>query len=166
MNRNLDFYIDRARSNKGFKSDLELGRHLGFKGSAVSFWRVGKAFPSDETMVQLAALAGVDPAIALLDLNAWRSGGAAREAYNGMLKRLVGAGIVAALTALFVVFPPDDGHSAMAAGLALPKIAQHYDNYTLSHRYILDASRRALSIRAAIRDFFTSFRFNDRAYST
>ncbi len=68
----IDDYIDRAIArNPHINSDRALGRALGFKGAPVTFWRCRRAWPSPETMVRLATLAGLDPEQALMDLAIW-----------------------------------------------------------------------------------------------
>ncbi len=91
----IDDYIDLAMSRKGFGSDRELGRALGFKGNPVNHWRSKRAWPADQTMIRLAQMAGVDPVWALVELNIWRSPpGDARTGYEtlrSMLERMRGA---------------------------------------------------------------------------
>ena len=85
----IDDYIDLAMSRRGFGSDRELGRALGFKGNPVNHWRTRRAWPADQTMVRLAQMAGVDPVWALVELNVWRAPtGAVRDEYLAV-KRLV-----------------------------------------------------------------------------
>lgn len=89
-------YLDRARARLGIDSDNKLGREWGLSGVFVSEIRRKRKWPSDEKMVQLAALAGVDANKALLDLNIWRAppDGGARIAYLDMLRKLVAAVII------------------------------------------------------------------------
>ncbi len=94
----IDFYTDLAKSRCGFKSDRELCEALGFSSTAVSNWRTKKAWPSDDTMVRLAELAGRDPARALLDLNAWRAEGPAKALYTELAMRIAGAILALFLT--------------------------------------------------------------------
>ena len=91
----IDDYIDLAMSRKGFGSDRELGRALGFKGNPVNHWRSKRAWPADQTMIRLAQMAGVDPVWALVELNIWRSPPgevlAGYETLRSMLERIRGA---------------------------------------------------------------------------
>ncbi len=80
-------YIDAAKTRAGVGSDRQLGFLLGLSASAVCAWQRGRSWPDDETMVRLAALAGVAADEALLDLNIWRAKEPARAVYLGMLKR-------------------------------------------------------------------------------
>lgn len=93
--RTVDEYADLAKNAQGFRSDRELGRALGYKGNTVSYWRQKKAWPSDDTMLQLAELAGIEPGEALIDLNIWRSSGRARSIYQRMA--MTAAGLIIGL---------------------------------------------------------------------
>lgn len=115
--RDVDWYIDRAKTCSGIVSNRKLGLELGISEGAMSHFKTGRAFPSDETMVKLAKLAQVDPDLALLDLGSWKTTGEAKEAYERLKSRFVSLCIIAALTLTFVIFPPDDGE-AQASGLS------------------------------------------------
>jgi hypothetical protein len=69
----LDDYLDLAKERQGFKSDLDIGRALGFAGQPVSHWRTKRTWPADQSMVDLAMLAGIPAEQALMDLNTWRA---------------------------------------------------------------------------------------------
>jgi hypothetical protein len=88
--RTLTQYLDLARARQGLDSDRKLSLAVGLTGPGIHYWRKGRALPSDESMVNLATLAGVDLAEALLDLNQWRAGGAARSVYMEMANKLRG----------------------------------------------------------------------------
>lgn len=75
--KTLSELIDDAKAQQGFKSDRKLGEHLGFKGSAVSSWRLNKALPADESMIDLCLAGGNDPTPYLVELAKWRA------AWNG-----------------------------------------------------------------------------------
>lgn len=98
-NRDLEFYIDAAKKAQGYKSDLELGRALNFAGSGVSFWRKKKSLPNDQRMIELAKMAGIDPAVALIDLAMWRTEGETKQTYASILQKLqacilIGAAVI------------------------------------------------------------------------
>jgi len=99
--RSIDDYIDTAKQRAGLTSDRKLDLALGHTGQSVSHWRTKRAWPTDEKMVKLAELAGVDPEEALLDLSVWRTEGEARAVYERLARRISGtaAGIAAALLA-------------------------------------------------------------------
>lgn len=71
--RTIDWYVDKARDHAGIRSDRGVGIALGGAPQLVSHWRTKRAWPSDETMLKLADLAGEDPESALLDLAIWRT---------------------------------------------------------------------------------------------
>lgn len=112
-------YVEKARKNSGADSDRKVAQMLGLKGSAASMWRTGRTFPSDETMIRLAQVAGVDPYKALIDLNIWRSSGNVQAAYRklaAMVNQQVVRGLVvliAGLSALII-----NNSSAIAAPVA------------------------------------------------
>ncbi len=102
--RTIDYYIDLAREKQGFKSDNQLGKALNFAGSGISNWRVKKAFPSDEKMIELARLAGVNDLVALMDLQIWKAeNDDTRAAYKQILKR-----ISVVFIAALILFPAKD----------------------------------------------------------
>lgn len=70
---NIDEYMDAAKAKNGLKSDRALDRIMGFKTTACSFWRVGKALPSPANMAALANLGGLDPHMALIELGLWNA---------------------------------------------------------------------------------------------
>lgn len=86
--KTIDYYLDKAKKNNDFKSDLALNRALGFKGSMVSNLRLGKTHISDEKMMELAILAGENPHEALLHLNEWRSPDTVKKVYAAILQNL------------------------------------------------------------------------------
>lgn len=108
----IDFYLDTAKRNRSIKSDAELSRSIGFKSNAVTFFRTRKSFPSDQTMIRIAELAGIDKGQALLDLNIWRTDGETRSAYMSMAAilaqhaRHISASILAGLFVLFLSYSP------------------------------------------------------------
>src|SRR5258708_4997804 len=61
-------YLDRIRRRQQLNSDRELARELGLSHGAISQFRIGFAYPSIETMMQLAEHAGVDADTAKIDL--------------------------------------------------------------------------------------------------
>ena len=94
LDRTIDFYLDRAKAQIGTKSDRELARVLGYRGPIVCDFRARRVWPSDDVMVRLADLAGVDHQTALAELNVWRTAGPARQAYEKILAALVASLVV------------------------------------------------------------------------
>lgn len=99
----LHSYLETAKKAQGYKSDAKLADGLGVNKSMITYYRAGRAWPDDETMTTLADLANVKREQALLELSAWRTSGAARKTYEGLLKALAMAGKITA-AALALVF--------------------------------------------------------------
>lgn len=97
MNRNPSWYLDEAKHISGVKSDRQLSEMIGQSSNWAAQIRSGRAFPADETMMKLAAIAGVDPWTALLDLNMWRSQGAAQDVYRSILEKIKASIVIIAL---------------------------------------------------------------------
>ena len=85
--RTIQQYMDQAIERQQLGSDRQLARLLDM--SQVNIWRQGKSLPSEDAMLRLAELAGIDPQVALLELAFMRTEGPAREAYGELLKRIV-----------------------------------------------------------------------------
>lgn len=117
----IDWYLDEARARAAIPSDNALSRRLGFQNQAVNHWRLRRAWPSDDAMMALAELAGVDPAKALLDLNTWRcKSERVRDSYLALIAKISAAGILA--YALSTTLPP----AANASRTDQPRISQYY----------------------------------------
>lgn len=106
-------------------SDRELGRRLGFAGSqSVSHWRTGRDWPSDKKMVLLAEICGLDPVMALADLNVWRATGVqhyeVRVHYEQLRSRL--AKVLALVSALFIWTATDQAQAQNKSTFECPKL--------------------------------------------
>jgi hypothetical protein len=108
---NIDAYLDAARTRAGIASDRALSVRLGYKEQAVNAWRLKRAWPSDESMIALASLAGIEPSIALIDLNYWRAKtSAARKQYSEIRRQLARAVMAAVLiVGILAGRPPASG---------------------------------------------------------
>ncbi len=73
--RNFDDYLSEARRKTGVASNNGIAKLLDISGPSLSSLFQGKSLPSEDTMVKLADLAGIDRETALLDLAVWRSSG-------------------------------------------------------------------------------------------
>lgn len=102
--RTIDQYIDLARKNAEIKSDRELSTALGFRSNTVSHWRTKRAWPSDDMILRLADLAGVDEKTAILDLGIWTNSGRAKKVYSTLLER-IGATVTTLLIAAGLASP-------------------------------------------------------------
>lgn len=115
--RHISDYLDAAMARNGIPSDAELSRMLGKKRGSCNTYRMGRAWPSDDTMVRLAGLAGVDPAEALLDLNRWRTVGPARRVYEEIAAAVARTAAVILLAFTFYLLNDRP-----------PALAQHSEN--------------------------------------
>jgi transcriptional regulator with XRE-family HTH domain len=101
----LSDYLDRAKSERGFRSERALSRELGVSHQSVVQWREGLATPRPETMLRLAELAGCSPEIAMLDHMAWRADGPKSRDIVARIRASIAA-ITAFSLLFFFVFPP------------------------------------------------------------
>ena len=71
----MDFndYAEKAISRYSLTGYNNLARELKINKATLSYFKSGKALPSDDTMIKLAELAGMPKEEALIDLNLWRS---------------------------------------------------------------------------------------------
>lgn len=144
--RDLGYYMDLAKQNQGLNSDNKLGKLIGFKGSAISYWRTGKALPSDESMIELAKLAKVDPFVALLDLNSWRATGEAKKTYKKMLEKIS----TAAVALVILLY-------AGSADAALRVVPDGNLNILSSIHYHIRITARAAAAIAKLRVFLRGY---------
>ena len=124
LERTVEFYIDRALERSGATSDRKLSELLGMASNTISLYRSGKIKPSPDAIIKLALIAGIDPAIAVTDLNIWNTEGEAQQVYKKILKKMT-----AAVVALFLLVSiPNAAHASMqgvtpeVATLALSKL--------------------------------------------
>ncbi len=71
--RNFNDYAEKAIVRFNLTGYNNLARELNLNKATVSYFRSGKALPSEVTMIKLAELAGMPKEEALIDLNLWRS---------------------------------------------------------------------------------------------
>lgn len=95
----MDFneYADKAIKGFGLTGYNNLARKLELNKATLSYFKRGKALPSESTMIKLAELAGVSKEKALIDLNLWRS-------KNDPSRHAVWQRIAATLKLLIVVY--------------------------------------------------------------
>lgn len=107
----IDDYIDGAIENLELKNDSALAKYLGLNRTSVSHWRTRRAWPTDETMVNLAKAAKLDESTALLNLAVWRSLGKnekqAAKAWKSIAQRIAPAIVLGAIILL-----PEKGTTA------------------------------------------------------
>lgn len=66
-------YVEKAKINQFVKSNNEIAQMLNINNSCITQFCKEKTFPSQETVLKLAALAGVKPEQALIDFNLWKT---------------------------------------------------------------------------------------------
>lgn len=140
----IDWYLDQAREKSGAKSDRQLSEMMGYSSKIVCQLRNNPKFnPSDEMMIKIADIANVERETALLDLGYWRSSGAAREVYKGMMQRVGAfASIFLFVSATFAAIP----NKAQAIELASEKVASSFTIYYGKCRhYIGEAFKRLIN---------------------
>ncbi|UTW53948.1 hypothetical protein [Kordiimonas sp. SCSIO 12610] len=100
--QDLEFYLDKAKSELGLTSDRQLSSELKVTGILVGNWRRGMSLPTDENMVALAKLANEPVELALMHLNFWRSARRNETTAASFYKKLVHMASVAALSLCFI----------------------------------------------------------------
>ncbi len=96
----LNEYLDAAKTAQGLSSDRQLNTMLGYKSNTISFFRTGKAFPSDEVMLKIAEMGKRDQTLALLDLNCWRTSEKSRSFYAKIREMVEKSALTAAAVAI------------------------------------------------------------------
>lgn len=69
----LNVYLEKAKAAIKVDSYNKLAQNVGITHAAVSNFLTGKAYPADNTILKLAALAGIPPEVALIDVSIWRN---------------------------------------------------------------------------------------------
>lgn len=69
----FDIYIYKAIKKQKLTSQNELARLLNISTAHMARLKTNKNLPTEETVLKVAALAGIAPEKALIDLNIWRS---------------------------------------------------------------------------------------------
>lgn len=66
-------YIEKAKENSNLKNDKQVAQKINIGASALVGFRNERSYPSQETVLKLANLAGVSPEQALIDFNLWKT---------------------------------------------------------------------------------------------
>ena len=119
--RTLESYIETAKKRSGANSDRKLGALLGASPALISAYKTGRSFPSDDLMIHIAHIAGIDPTQALLDLNVWRAPEKVKPHYMKIMSRVSAA----ALSVAILAFP------ALAHAGILENVASSGGQYIL-----------------------------------
>lgn len=86
---NISQLLDLARQRSGFATDTQLAQALGIAGPNIARFRKGHQFPSDEKMLTLCRLAGVDPHHGLVVLHIWKTQDDVQAVYRSILRKLI-----------------------------------------------------------------------------
>ncbi len=84
----LQHYVSMAHFKAGTYS--KLARKLKVNVRTLTYWRQGKGYPNEKTMLRLARYGKQDETEALLYLCYWRAKGRARKLYKVLLERMGG----------------------------------------------------------------------------
>lgn len=93
--RAIEIYITAAMERHEL-SQNGLAKELGLKNGSMSLMRSGSFLPSDEKMLHLAELAGIDSTEALCDLSRWRAKDPKVQAAWSKLAKIAGVASVSA----------------------------------------------------------------------
>lgn len=66
-------YVEKAKEKQNYKTKQEVANKLGMKTGSLIDFEKGRAFPSQDTIISLANLAGISPEQALIDFNLWKT---------------------------------------------------------------------------------------------
>lgn len=127
--RDINFYIKEAKTRSKSTSNRKLCAMMGIAHNSIGNWEKRNILPSDETMIKLAQVAGISPYVALIDLNAWRSNGAVKKTYEGILEKIKAIILVGAFGASIAA----SSSPANAANIIETYKHNHIMEYTLSH---------------------------------
>ena len=86
--KNLNDYIEDAKTKQGIKSDRKLCEAIKVSPTAVTFYKNKGVLPTDDVMMRIAELGVNDIETALIDLNIWRSPAPAQKIYRAMFEKL------------------------------------------------------------------------------
>ena len=86
--------IERAMKQNDIPSQRELAKRLNLNNSSLSLLRNGKGELSDETYVKLAELAGIDPALVIIEKHERKAGAESRKVWERLRHALAKSGSV------------------------------------------------------------------------
>lgn len=130
MYQNFEEFLAEVRAHTSFRSNRAFCAALGISHNALSNYEKKGVLPSDQTMVKLAKMGGIDPESALLSLNVWRAPPEVQPTYASILKKL--SRTAAAVVLMATASTSADASLLNKAGTYEHK---HKQEYTLSHYY-------------------------------
>lgn len=66
-------YVEKAKENSQIDSNNKVASKLGISSASIAIFCNERGYPSQETVLKLANLAGVSPEKALIDFNLWKT---------------------------------------------------------------------------------------------
>lgn len=66
-------YVEKAKETSNIKTDKQVAELIGITSASISGFCKVKNYPSQETVLKLANLAGISPEQALIDFNLWKT---------------------------------------------------------------------------------------------
>jgi len=103
--------IDRAATTQGL-SHAKLAKAVGVTPASLSNLRNGKAELSDDTYAQLATLAGVDPALIIIEKHERKAGKHSRQVWQRLRAALRSTDLAVALFAVGLLYLEVTGKTA------------------------------------------------------
>lgn len=104
--RDLEYYISEAKIRTGAQSDRRLCEMLGLAQNAIHAWKKKNVLPSPLTMKKLSRLAGIDPAIAIMDLHSWQTKDESLKFTYGKIADAITRGAITLALLLMVIPAP------------------------------------------------------------
>lgn len=143
----IDGYLDAAKELENISSDRRLAKAIGVTPATVNSWRMRRTWPRDGAMIALARAAGRDPHRALIHLNAWRTDGEARAAYESLARKISGTAAAIAICVGVGFAGASQPAEANTAGTERPLNFQNYKLCALSTE--VRGPARRMSVRAS-----------------
>lgn len=113
--------VNLARIGAAASTDYALAEALGVSHATVSNWRSGRSAPAGRLIERVSDLAGLDPHVVLIQLEAWRADRFGRDPKLAALWRRAAERIAgAAVVALFALLAP---HEAKADAIDAARTA-------------------------------------------
>jgi transcriptional regulator with XRE-family HTH domain len=92
--------VQKARERGNFQNLASLAKAVGVNHSSLSLLASGKGELSDETYARLAELAGIDPALVIIEKHERKAGAEGRKVWERLRHALVKSGSVLAVAAM------------------------------------------------------------------
>ncbi len=109
----MDFrdYLAAAREKTGLKNNHQVALKLGMSNGIMSMYTSGQRSPSQETVLEIAKLAGIPEEVAVVDWARWNDKSGKKRAFWNKLRAAAAALNLALLMALLLALTPTDAHA-------------------------------------------------------